>query len=579
MLKYSQANIGCSGSPDPRTMSCSKPARRLRRVAAELRPAATAAGLTLRIATLAPKHECLLQTSADAKLIAANLPWYSAEYSPHDVPAFYDVSGLTEQPAVFQRTIDVLAARYSGLPAERAPTAIAGFDARGFIFGPPLALALGVPFVMIRKAGKLPGVLVSSGAYETEYSTDETVMRLGSVQAGDRVVLVDDLIATGGTAIAGFELVDQLGAEVLEFAAVVCLPGLGGVEAIHGHADGKFASVPVFTLVDDATIGAENCQDPPPGTPRIMPAASAGEPPAAATAAAASAEPAAATASDSPEKIAQVLQAPTAERSEQGYAIKVGIIGGSGLDDPDILKNAVDLELQTPYGSPTSPLRCGTIEGVDCVLLARHGRDHTIQPTDVNFRANIYALKSMGCTHLVVSTAVGILTEDFKPGELALLDQYIDRTTKRPSTFYDGEPNHPPGVCHIPQGSPFCEETRQTVLGVASDLGLTMHPTATVVSIEGPRFSSRAESNFFRMLDADIINMSLVPEAPLAAEAGMAYCAIAMCTDYDSWKDDEEDVTVSKHDLLLLWFNVDHICLAESQGVSDLCCRGRRWIW
>ena len=215
-------------------MSCSKHSavrRRLRRVAAELRPAATAAGLTLRVAQLAPNHSCLLQTSADAKLIAANLPWYSAEYSPHDVPAFYDVSGLTEQPAVFQRTIDVLAARYSGLPAERAPTAIAGFDARGFIFGPPLALALGVPFVMIRKAGKLPGVLVSSGAYETEYSTDETVMRLGSVQAGDRVVLVDDLIATGGTAIAGFELVDQLGAEVLEFAAVVCLPGLGGVEA------------------------------------------------------------------------------------------------------------------------------------------------------------------------------------------------------------------------------------------------------------------------------------------------------------------------------------------------------------
>lgn len=243
------------------------------------RPALTAAltaaaEIELEVVELARNHRCLSQSSPDAKLIAANLPWYSAEYSPHDVPSFYDVSGLTESPAVFQRTIDVLAARYSGLAPDRTPTAIAGFDARGFIFGPPLALALGLPFVMIRKAGKLPGVLVSSGQYQTEYSTDETVMRLGSVSAGDRVVLVDDLVATGGTAIAGFELVDQLGAEVLEFASVVCLPGLNGIEAIHTHADGKFQDVSIFTLVDDATIGPEMCRDPPPGTPRVMPATS-----------------------------------------------------------------------------------------------------------------------------------------------------------------------------------------------------------------------------------------------------------------------------------------------------------------
>ena len=503
-----------------------------------------AAGVALQIVELAPNHCCLSQTSADAKLIAANLPWYSAAYSPHDVPSFYDVSGLTEQPAVFQRTIDVLAARYSSLPAESACTAVAGFDARGFIFGPPLALALGVPFVMIRKAGKLPGVLVSSGEYQTEYSTDETVMRLGSVSAGDRVVLVDDLIATGGTAIAGFELVDQLGvsmhaiptaaccarevsdrllvflqASVLEFASVVTLPGLGGIEAIHSYAGGKFkdvrtpapptttrfpgicltpclrAQVPVFTLVDDATIGPEMCCDPPAGTPRVVSASEAavyaagGSPAAAATATEPETAPVGASAADTPEEIARILQQPTAPKDAAGnYVVKVGIIGGSGLDDPDILKNATEVAVDTPYGPPSDSLICGEISGVSCVLLARHGRGHTIQPTDVNYRANIYALKAMGCTHLVVSTAVGILQEGIKPGELALLDQYIDRTTKRASTFYDGEANHPPGVCHIPQGQSFCQETRQTVLGVADDLGLKMHPAVRLFKLISPVF-------------------------------------------------------------------------------------------
>ena len=145
---------------------------------------------------------------------------------------------------------------------------------------------------------------------------------------------------------------------------------------------------------------------------------------------------------------------------------------------------------------------------------------------------------------MVVSTAVGILQPHIKPGELALLDQFIDRTTKRASTFYDGAPTSPFGVCHIPMPEPFCAETRETVLGVAYELGLRMHETATVVCIEGPRFSSRAESKWFQSLGGDIINMSVVPEAPLAAEAGLSYCAIAMCTDYDSWKDDEEHVTV-----------------------------------
>mmetsp|Transcript_1358 Transcript_1358/g.4599 ORF Transcript_1358/g.4599 Transcript_1358/m.4599 type:complete len:330 (+) Transcript_1358:259-1248(+) len=220
---------------------------------------------------IAPGHFCADQSAAAVKEIACHLPWYGPKYSPHDVPSFYDISGITESPAVFQSVVDILVERYRAAGA-KGPTHIAGFDARGFIFGPPVALALGIPFVMIRKAGKLPGVLVSSGKYITEYSTDETVIRLGSVRKGDRVVLVDDLIATGGTALAGFDLVDALGAEVYEFAAMVALPFLDGVGKIHAYKDGKFKGVPCFTLVDNETIGPEMCRDPPEGTARVVPA-------------------------------------------------------------------------------------------------------------------------------------------------------------------------------------------------------------------------------------------------------------------------------------------------------------------
>eukprot|EP01047_Picozoa_sp_COSAG01_P046228 COSAG01_NODE_4322_length_5133_cov_8.546285_2_plen_336_part_00 len=199
-----------------------------------------------------------------------------------------------------------------------------------------------------------------------------------------------------------------------------------------------------------------------------------------------------------PDEIAEILQKPTAPKDASGnYIVKVGIIGGSGLDDPDIMSDQVELKVDTPYGPPSDSLMSGTIGGVAVVLLARHGRSHTIMPTNVNFRANIFALKAVGCTHVVVSTAVGILQPHIAPGELALLDQFIDRTTKRASTYYDGAPGSPGGVCHIPQAEPFCSEARATVLDVAASLGLRMHETATVVSIEGPRFSSRAESRWF----------------------------------------------------------------------------------
>lgn len=220
---------------------------------------------------------------------------------------------------------------------------------------------------------------------------------------------------------------------------------------------------------------------------------------------------------------------------------KIGIIGGSGLDNPDILAGPKDLEFDTPYGRPSSPLRSGKIKGTDVLLLARHGREHTIPPTQVNYRANIHALKTAGCTHIIATTAVGSLREGIGRGHLVILDQFIDFTRRRNITFYDKFAPHTP--THAPMADPFDETLRKALIASSKKLGIVHHERGTVVTIEGPRFSTRAESKMFRLWGADVINMSVAPECALANEAGIPYAAVAMSTDYDCWKEDEEPVT------------------------------------
>lgn len=217
--------------------------------------------------------------------------------------------------------------------------------------------------------------------------------------------------------------------------------------------------------------------------------------------------------------------------------IKVGIIGGSGMDDPRLMKNKKEKKVKTPYGNPSSALTVGEIEGVDTVILARHGKDHSIYPTGVNFRANIYALKKEGCTHILATTAVGSLREKIKPGDLIFADQFIDHTKHRPLTFHDEK------VIHTPMAEPFCKELRTLLVKSARELKLRHHTKGTVITIEGPRFSTKAESHMFRSFGADVINMSTVPEVILARELGICYQTIAMSTDYDCWKEGEEPVT------------------------------------
>lgn len=214
------------------------------------------------------------------------------------------------------------------------------------------------------------------------------------------------------------------------------------------------------------------------------------------------------------------------------------------MEDPDILHDVEEKSLVTPFGKPSDALKIGNIKGIPCALLSRHGRKHDISPTQVNYRANIWALKEVGCTHILVSTCCGSLKEEIKPGELVIVDQFIDRTTKRDVTFFDGTPGGPDYVCHIPMGHPFCERMRKILIAGAKNLQLPHHESGTTVCIEGPRFSTKAESFLYRQWGAHLVNMTTVPEVTLAKELGLCYAAIALPTDYDCWHNEEESVSV-----------------------------------
>jgi 5'-methylthioadenosine phosphorylase len=225
---------------------------------------------------------------------------------------------------------------------------------------------------------------------------------------------------------------------------------------------------------------------------------------------------------------------------QENYTMKIGIIGGSGLDDPDILDEVKVVEITTKYGNPSSALMIGKIAGVETVILARHGRRHQYSPTQVNNRANIAALKQQGVTHIIATTACGSLKTEIERGHLVILDQFLDFTRFRKNTFFD---SFAKGIHHTSMAYPFDEVLRRMLFDVGKGLGLTMHPDGCVVTIEGPRFSSVAESKMFRLWGADVINMSTAPEAMLANELGIPYAVIAMSTDYDCWKVDEEPVS------------------------------------
>lgn len=238
--------------------------------------------------------------------------------------------------------------------------------------------------------------------------------------------------------------------------------------------------------------------------------------------------------------------------------MKIGILGGTGLDDPDILLTRSELVfdksttrtaangLPADYGEPLDNLVAGVIEGVECVILARHGRQHQWNPSNVNYRANFLALKQAGCDLVIATHSVGSLIEEYKPRDFILLDQVIDRTQKRNLTYYDNKDTSFKGVYHASFGDPYDTKLRQVIIDASEEIGFPLHQTGTCVAIEGPRFSSRAESLMFKQWGANLVGMTQVPEAQLAKELNIPFVAIAMVTDYDAWKQDAKPVTVQE---------------------------------
>jgi 5'-methylthioadenosine phosphorylase len=217
----------------------------------------------------------------------------------------------------------------------------------------------------------------------------------------------------------------------------------------------------------------------------------------------------------------------------------IGIIGGSGLYEIAGLSQVERVGLETPFGTPSDEYLVGELSGRRLVFLPRHGRGHHLAPGDLNFRANIHGFLQLGAKWLISVSAVGSMREEIAPGQLVIVDQFFDRTKGRVSSFF-GE-----GVVgHVPMADPICADLAEVVHAAAVELGIEARQGGTYLCIEGPQFSTRAESRIYRQWGIDVIGMTNVPEAKLAREAGLCYATIAMVTDYDCWHEEEEDVTV-----------------------------------
>ncbi len=218
---------------------------------------------------------------------------------------------------------------------------------------------------------------------------------------------------------------------------------------------------------------------------------------------------------------------------------EIAVIGGSGLYDMDALTNVDRADVDTPFGKPSDSIVLGDLAGVRMAFLPRHGRGHRLSPTRIPVRANIYALKTLGVERIISVSAVGSLREEFAPLDLVIPDQLIDRTRMRESTFFDEHI-----VAHIGIAEPFCPVASRAIHRAADVLGINAHWGGTMVVMEGPAFSTRAESFMYRSWGADIIGMTALPEAKLAREAEMCYATMAWITDYDVWRADTEAVSV-----------------------------------
>ncbi len=226
--------------------------------------------------------------------------------------------------------------------------------------------------------------------------------------------------------------------------------------------------------------------------------------------------------------------------SKEAMTKRVGIIGGSGLYAIDGVEIIDRLQIDTPFGAPSNDLVLARIHNQEVVFLPRHGNDHRIPPHKINYRANIYAMKLAGVEKIISISAVGSLREAIAPGDFIMVDQFVDRTKDRDSTFFDG-----PVVAHVSMADPVCSHLHQKLIAACEASNIVTHQSGTYLVMQGPQFSTRAESELYRSWGMDVIGMTNMPEAKLAREAEICYATVAMSTDYDCWHSEEDNVSVS----------------------------------
>jgi len=227
------------------------------------------------------------------------------------------------------------------------------------------------------------------------------------------------------------------------------------------------------------------------------------------------------------------------QNTDSGDRAVIGVIGGSGLYEMDGLKDVSSTKVDTPFGEPSDELIIGFLEGVKMVFLPRHGRGHRISPSELNFRANIYAMKKLGVSRIISVSAVGSMKKAIRPGDIVVCSQFFDRTKGRNSTFFQGGI-----VAHVHFADPVCHVLSDCLYQAGLEVGAQMHKDCTYIVMEGPQFSTRAESKIYRQWGVDVIGMTNLPEAKLAREAEICYSTLALATDYDCWHEAEEDVSI-----------------------------------
>ncbi|MFT5285644.1 MAG: 5'-methylthioadenosine phosphorylase [Planctomycetota bacterium] len=242
----------------------------------------------------------------------------------------------------------------------------------------------------------------------------------------------------------------------------------------------------------------------------------------------------------------------------------VGVIGGSGLYEMEGLTDVKEVKLSTPFGEPSDAYITGVLGETKMVFLPRHGRGHRISPTEINFRANIWGMKQLGVTQILSVSAVGSMREEIEPGHFVVIDQFFDRSRHRADTFFEKGV-----VAHVMFADPICSHLRPVLVKAGRDNGLTIHDGGTYINMEGPQFSTRAESKIYRKWDVDVIGMTNLQEARLAREAEICYATIAMSTDYDCWHEAHDDVTVEAI-LEVMHRNVDNAKAVVASAVSAI---------